>query len=180
MQTQLVPSANLVTPQDCDKMRRLSVTGWLRTHDTRLLDPALRFDLDSARVLVAQALEGRVSQQIGAAILGPRELLVADRLALAEFVFRDTKRRTATQTMAVWLAQPLALDWTTRLYYASWYAFLTSQHLAGWLAWQEQGIVPATALRRTRERLMQDAIGVLTRLELVEFVKHLDALAAEW
>jgi len=31
-----------------------------------------------------------------------------------------------------------------------------------------------------RDLLLQDSIGALTRLELVEMLKHLDTLAAEW
>ena len=31
-----------------------------------------------------------------------------------------------------------------------------------------------------RDRLLQDSIGVMTRLELIELLKHLDVLAVEW
>ena len=161
-------------------MQRESVTGWLMTNDRRLLTPTFEFRLDDARPMVADLLETRVARQIGAAIVGPRELRIADRLAVAEFVFRDTKRRIPEQYMAVWLAQPAGVDWSMQLYYAAWHAFLTSHSLAGWLNWQEQGIVPSSALRRMRDRLLQDSIGALTRLELVEMLKHLDTLAAEW
>jgi len=75
---------------------------------------------------------------------------------------------------------PVELDWTMRLYYGAWHSYLTSQSLTGWLPWQEQGILPVTALRRMRDRLLRDSVGVMTRLELIEFLKHLDVLAAEW
>ena len=176
----IVPSESLVTGQDMNWFRREGVTGWLSTHSDSLLTPAFRCGAEESRPVVADLLENNVAQQIGAAIVGPRELAIADRLAVAGFAFRDTKRRIPTATLAVWLSMPHEIDWTMRLYYSAWYAYLTSQALAGWLAWQEQGIVPVTALRRMRERLLDDAVGVLTRLELVEFLKHLDTLAAEW
>jgi hypothetical protein len=180
MQTTIVPAENLVAERDTSKLRRESVTGWLRTHDSRLLAPTFHYSLDEARPLVAAALANSVSQQIGGAIVGPRELTLADRLVLAEFTFRDTKRRIAVQTIAVWLSLPHPIDWAVRMYYAAWNAYLTSQALTGWLGWQDQGILPVTALRRARERLLHDSVGVLTRLELIEFLKHLDALTAEW
>ncbi len=180
MPTLIVPFENLVTDQDTNRFRHEGVTGWLSTHSSRLLTPAVHYGPEVSRPLVADLLENDVAQQIGAAIVGPRELAIADRLALAGFAFRDTKRRIPTPTIAMWLSMPPEIDWTMQLYYAAWHAYLTSQSLAGWLAWQEQGIVPATALRRMRERLLEDAVGVLTRLELIEFLKHLDTLAAEW
>ncbi len=180
MPTLLVPFANLVADQDTDQLRRESVTGWLRTKSSHLLTPTFHYGLEESRPIVAETLESSVTRQIGAAIVGPRELTIADRLSFAGFTFRDTRRRIPTQTIAVWLSQPAEIDWTMRLYYAAWYAYLTSQSLVGWLAWQEEGILPATALRRMRERLLQDAVGVLTRLELIEFLKHLEMLAAEW
>lgn len=151
------------------------------TNDSnRLLAPTFHFDLEDSRPIVASALMTTVSDQIGGAILGPRDLAIADRLALAGFIFRDTKRRLPTQTMAVWLSMPAEIDWAMKLYYGAWYSFLTSQTLTGWLSWQQEGILPVTALRRMRDRLLQDSVGVLTRLELIEFLKHLDVLAVEW
>lgn len=167
--------------QDIESLQRLSVTGWLFTNNSeRLLEPSFGHDPDETRERVASRLSGAISDQIGGAILGPRGLHIADRLAFADFVFRDTGRRLPSQTIAVWLSMPRAVDWTMRLYYGAWYSYLTSQALTGWLPWQENGILPVTALRRMRERLLQDAVGELTRLELIEFLKHLDALAAEW
>ena len=180
MQTLTIPSTSIVTALDSARFRRESVTGWLVMNDRRLLTPTFEFRCEDVRPIVADLLETRVARRIGAAIVGPRELRIADRLAIAEFVFRDTKRRVSEQYMVVWLAQPSGIDWSMQLYYAAWYAFLTSHSLTGWLAWQEQGIVPSSALRRMRERLLQDSVGVLTRLELVEMLKHLDTLAAEW
>jgi len=181
MQTALKPTTNLTTGLDTDSLRRQSVTGWLRTSDSsRLLTPTFHFDLEASRPIVAGALVTRVSDQIGGMILGPRDLSIADRLAFAGFTFRDTRRRLPTQTIAVWLSMPFEMDWAMRLYYGAWYSYLTSQALTGWMPWQEEGILPVTALRRMRERLLQDSVGVLTRLELIEFLKHLDALAAEW
>ena len=180
MPTLIVPSSSLVSDQDVEQLRRESLMGWLRTTSSRLLAPTFHFGPEESRPIVAEALENGVAQNIGAAIVGPRELAFADRLAFAGFSFRDTKRRIPLQTVAVWLSMPHEIDWTMRLYYAAWHSYLTSQSLTGWLASQEEGILPATALRRMRERLLQDAVGVLTRLELIEFLKHLDALAAEW
>ncbi|HLF25662.1 MAG TPA: hypothetical protein VJG32_04950 [Anaerolineae bacterium] len=180
MPTLIVPSTNLVTTPDIEKLRRESVTGWLITNNNRRLTPTFHYGPEESRPLLATALHESVSRQIGAAITGPHATAIADRLAFAGFTFRDTKRRLATQTIAVWLAMPFEIDWTIKLYYAAWYSYLTSQALAGWLAWQEEGILPVTALRRMRERLLQDSVAVLTRLELIEFLKHLDTLAAEW
>jgi len=180
MQTITVPSTAFVSESDMARLRRESLTGWLRNSDRRLLTPTFHYGVDESRPVVAGLLENKVAPQIGGAIVGPRHLTIADRLAFAGFAFRDTKRRLATQTIAIWLSMPHEIDWTMQLYYAAWYAFLTSQSLTGWMAWQEEGILPVTALRRMRERLLEDAVGVLTRLELVEFLKHLDALAAEW
>ena len=180
MPTLIAPSSALVTDQDTDKLQRESLMGWLLHSNSRLLMPTFRYGPEESKPIVAEMLQNRVSQQLGAAILGPRDLNIADRLAFADFVFRDTKRRLSTQTVAVWMAMPREIDWTMRLYYAAWHSFLSTQSLTGFLAWQTNGIVPATALRRMRERLLQDAVGVLTRLELIEFLKHLDTLSAEW
>lgn len=176
----MLPPTALVTPDDTARLRRESVTGWLRSHHGSLLTPSFSYDLDATRPVVADLLERQIAHRIGAAIVGPRELRLTDRLAIADFAFRDTKRRIPAQSIAVWISQPPGVDWSMQLYYAAWYAFLTSHSLTGWLAWQEQGIVPTAALRRMRERLLEDSVGALTRLELVELLKHLDALAAEW
>ncbi|HET7003864.1 MAG TPA: hypothetical protein VFK65_00125 [Candidatus Binatia bacterium] len=155
--------------------------GWLMTSNSpRLLEPAFHVDVEDARPLLGKLLATSVSEQIGGAILGPRNLAIADRLAFVDFIFRDTRRRLPIQTIAAWLSMPVELDWTMRLYYGAWHSYLTSQSLTGWLPWQEQGILPVTALRRMRERLLRDSVGVMTRLELIEFLKHLDVLAAEW
>ncbi|HEY4688412.1 MAG TPA: hypothetical protein VIK33_03805 [Anaerolineae bacterium] len=180
MPTLIAPSATLVTDADMEKLRRESVTGWLRGNDPRRLTPTFHFGPEESRPVVAGALEGAIALYIGAPIVGPRELVAVDRLALAGFSFRDTKRHIHTQTIALWLVMPKEIDWAMRLYYAAWNAYLTSQSLAIWQPWQENGILPITALRRMRERLLQEAVGVLTRLELIEFLKHLDILAAEW
>ena len=181
MQTTAIPAPNLVTYQDTESLQRQSVMGWLVTNNSHhLLAPALHVAVEDARPLVGKLLATSISDQIGGAILGPRNLAIADRLAFADFVFRDTRRRLPTQTIAVWLATPIELDWVMRLYYGAWHSYLTSQALTGWLPWEEQGILPVTALRRMRDRLLQDSIGVLTRLELIELLKHLDVLAAEW
>ncbi len=180
MPTLIAPFANLVVGQDTERLRLESVTGWLRTNSSRLLMPTFRYGPEESKPMIAELLDRHVTQQIGAAIVGPRETVIADRLALADFVFRDTKRRLPVQTVAVWLSMPREIDWTMRLYYAAWHSYLTSQSLTGLFAWQAEGILPATALRRMRERLLQDAVSVLTRLELIEFLKHLDTLAAEW
>ena len=181
MQTATTIPANLVSHQDTENLRRQSVMGWLMTSNSReLLAPAFHVDLEDAHSLLGKLLATSVSDQIGGSILGPRNLAIADRLALADFIFRDTRRRLPIQTIAVWLSLPVELDWTMRLYYGAWHSYLTSQSLTGWLPWQEQGILPVTALRRMRDRLLQDAVGVMTRLELIEFLKHLDALAVEW
>jgi len=180
MQTLIEPASVLVTHQDTDKLQRESLMGWLRHSSHRLLMPTFRYGLEESKPIVARLLEKQVSQRIGAAMVGPRNLLIADRLALADFVFRDTKRRIATQTVAVWLAMPHEIDWTMGLYYAAWHAYLTIHSLTGFVAWQTNGLLPATTLRRMRERLLQDAVGVLTRLELIEFLKHIDSLAVEW
>ena len=181
MQTTIVPTPNLVTYQDTESLQRQSVMGWLMTNNSRhLLAPALYVDTGEARPVVGKLLATSISDQIGGAILGPRNLALADRLAFADFIFRDTRRRLPTQTIAVWLSMPIELDWTMRLYYGAWHSYLTSQSLTGWLPWQEQGILPVTALRRMRDRLLRDSVGVMTRLELIEFLKHLDVLAAEW
>jgi hypothetical protein len=180
MPTLIAPSTALVDNHDAHKLQRESVTGWLVHNDSRRLAPTFHYGPEESHPIVADLLTHNVSLQIGAAITGPRGLALADRLAFAGFVFHDTRRRLPTQTLAVWLSMPIEIDWTMRLYYAAWYSYLTTQSLTGWLAWQDQGIVPATALRRMRDRLLQDAVGVLTRLELVELLKHLDALCAEW
>ncbi|HKZ83377.1 MAG TPA: hypothetical protein VJ793_06940 [Anaerolineae bacterium] len=181
MQTTIVPTPNLVTYQDTESLQRQSVMGWLMTSNSRrLLAPAFHVDVEDARPLLGKLLATLVSEQIGGAILGPRNLAIADRLAFVDFIFRDTRRRLPIQTIAVWLSMPVELDWTMRLYYGAWHSYLTSQSLTGWLPWQEQGILPVTALRRMRDRLLRDSVGVMTRLELIEFLKHLDVLAAEW
>jgi hypothetical protein len=180
MQTRIAPETALVTHGDAARLRRDGVTGWLMTNHHNLLEPTFHFDEVASRAIVARCLESDISHQIGSALVGPRELRIADRLAIAEFSFRDTKRRIPIPSIAAWLAAPPGIDWTMQLYYAGWHAYLTAQSLAGWLAWQEQGLLPATALRRMRQRLLEDAVGLLTRLELIEFLKHLDKLAAEW
>lgn len=180
MQTLDAPANVLVTPQDTDKVQRESLMGWLRQSSDRLLLPTFRYSLEESKPIVAGLLEKQVSGRIGAAMAGPRDLLIADRLALADFVFRDARRRIATQTIAVWLAMPCEIDWTMGLYYAAWHAYLSTQALTGFVAWQINSLLPTTTLRRMRERLLQDAVGVLTRLELIEFLKHLDTLAAAW
>ena len=180
MQTAIDPPSVLVTPQDTEKLQRESLMGWLRHSSHRLLMPTFRYGLEESKPIVARLLEKQVSQRIGAVLVGPRDLLIADRLALADFAFRDTKRRLPTQTVAVWLAMPREVDWTMGLYYAAWHAYLSTQALTGFVAWQTNGLLPVTTLRRMRERLLQDAVGVLTRLELIEFLKHIDSLTAEW
>ena len=180
MPTLIAPSSVLVASQDTHKLQQDRLTGWLLNSNSRVLAPTFHYGPEESRPIIADLLENSASRHIGAGIVGPRDLRIADRLALAGFSFTDTKRRIATQTIAVWLSMPHEIDWAMRLYYAAWYAYLTSQSLAGWLAWQDDGILPAAALRRMRERLLQDSVGVLTRLELIEFLKHLDALAAEW
>ncbi len=93
MPTLIVPSANLVSAQDTATLCRESVTGWLRANNSRLLMPTFRYGIEESKPLIAETLEHHVAQQIGAAIVGPRETLFADRLALAGFAFRNTKRR---------------------------------------------------------------------------------------
>jgi hypothetical protein len=180
MPTLIAPTATLVTDRDVNKLKRGSVTGWLRESDGRQLAPTFHFGPEESKSVVTEALEQIVSQQIGAPITGPRQLSLADRLAFADFTFRDTRRKLPVQTIAYWMVMPAEIDWTMRLYCAAWHSYLTAQRLTGMMAWQADGILPVTALRRMRERLLQDAVGVLTRLELIEFVKHLDTLSAEW
>ena len=180
MQTAVLPPGALVVESDVQTLRREGVMGWLRTVGTRPLTPVFHIDPIEARQRLAGALSGGVSEAIGAPIVGPRELALADRLALAGFAFRDTKRRIPTSNIAVWLDMPFELDWTMRLYYAAWNGYLTSKALAGWVAWQDDILLPATTLRRMRDQLLASAASLLTRLELIEFLKHLDTLAAEW
>jgi hypothetical protein len=180
MPTLIAPATVLITDQDTHQLRNESLTGWLLRNDGRLLMPTFRYGPEASKPIVTDLLENYVSPQIGGAIAGPRDLVIVDRLAFAGFVFRDTKRHLPVHTIAVWMAMPHEIDWAMRLYYAAWHSYLTSLALTGWLAWQADGILPVTALRRMRERLLQDSVGVLTRLELIEFLKHIDNLTAEW
>jgi hypothetical protein len=125
-------------------------------------------------------LEGPLSQQIGAALVGPTQLALSDRLALADFALRHTGRLLPVRTVLLWISQPREIDWTMQLYYAAWHSYMTSHSLSNWLAWQNESLLPVTALRRVRESLFQEAAGVLTRLEVIEILKHLDQLSAEW
>src|SRR5512145_2307573 len=103
MQAMTTPATALVTDGHAARLRRESVTGWLMTHHRALLAPTFHFDAAEARSIGARRLDAEVSRQIGAAIVGPRALRIADRLAIAEFSFRDTKRRIPAPLIAIWL-----------------------------------------------------------------------------
>ncbi len=180
MLTAIAPAKSLVTVGDIKRLKRTSLFGWLAASDTYLLEPSFDLGQQEARPIVAALLRDNISRQVGATIAGPSQLSIADRLVLTNFAFQDIQRRLPIQTIAVWLSLPHKIDWTMRLYYAAWHSHLTSQSLTRWLTWQNESLLPITALRRVRERLLRDSVGTLTRLELIEFLKHLDSLSVEW
>jgi len=180
MPTLIAPSSAVITTEEIENLKNSSVFGWLSNNDTRMLTPIFHLESDETQAIVTEMLENRISQQIGTEILGPTQIRLADRLVLADFALRNTRRLLPVRTMLLWISLPHEIDWTMQLYYAAWHSYMTSHSLTQWLAWQNESLLPVTALRRVRESLFQDAAGVLTRLEVVETLKHLDQLSAEW